>query len=335
MDEHEPTEVMVDEAVAGVAGAAAAIAAVHEDLQPVRHQLRIALGGAETRAPQFFYRAVTLVNPTAQDVWFSALAGEAASGRDGAGGMATRVPAGASVTEPILGRELYVAGAGSGMGLVTAYRWPMVQPFRIEHLASGGGGGGGGAITSVVPGTAATNLGKAEDSAAASGDVGVMALAVRQDTLAASVGADGDYAWLKLDDQGLLRVRVDGLVQLSALSDSISAAPDTSRVMAGNTALAVGRANVALSADGTLIAAQGAGNRIQIHALDISNPGGATFQIDDGAAGTRMLGPYSESRIVPFSPVPWAQGTANTLAHFNITAGAGTVGITAIYSVTV
>lgn len=48
-------------------------------------------------------------------------------------------------------------------------------------------------VTDVVPGTAATNLGKAEDAAHASGDVGVMALGVRTDTPAARSGTDGDY----------------------------------------------------------------------------------------------------------------------------------------------
>lgn len=46
---------------------------------------------------------------------------------------------------------------------------------------------------SVVPGTAATNLGKAEDAAHASGDTGVMALAVRSDTAASTAGTTGDY----------------------------------------------------------------------------------------------------------------------------------------------
>lgn len=58
--------------------------------------------------------------------------------------------------------------------------------------------------TAIVPGTGATNLGKAEDSASASGDVGVSVLAVRQDTLAASTTTDGDYSPLKTDSQGSL-----------------------------------------------------------------------------------------------------------------------------------
>jgi len=46
----------------------------------------------------------------------------------------------------------------------------------------------------------------AEDSAHTSGDVGLQILAVRQDTLAASVDADGDYASLKVDADGRLYV---------------------------------------------------------------------------------------------------------------------------------
>jgi hypothetical protein len=47
-------------------------------------------------------------------------------------------------------------------------------------------------VTSVIPGTGATNLGKAEDAAHSSGDTGVATWHVRQDT-PATTGADGDY----------------------------------------------------------------------------------------------------------------------------------------------
>lgn len=56
-------------------------------------------------------------------------------------------------------------------------------------------------ITSVVPGTGATNLGKAEDAIHNSGDVGVMALAIRSDTLAAKA-ADGDYVPIQTNSSG-------------------------------------------------------------------------------------------------------------------------------------
>lgn len=45
---------------------------------------------------------------------------------------------------------------------------------------------------------------KAEDSAHVSGDIGSFSLAVRQDALASSVSADGDYGAFKLDARGAL-----------------------------------------------------------------------------------------------------------------------------------
>lgn len=61
-------------------------------------------------------------------------------------------------------------------------------------------------ITSVVPGVAATNLGKAEDAAHTSADVGVFVLALRTDTAASSAGTTGDYAALNTDSIGRLWV---------------------------------------------------------------------------------------------------------------------------------
>ena len=63
-------------------------------------------------------------------------------------------------------------------------------------------------LASVVPGTAATNLGKAEDAAHTSGDVGVMALGVRNDNLASRAATDGDYVPIALDSVG--RIVVSG-----------------------------------------------------------------------------------------------------------------------------
>lgn len=54
-------------------------------------------------------------------------------------------------------------------------------------------------ITSVIPGVAATNLGKAEDAAHASGDTGVLLLAVRADTAAALSSTTGYYTGLIVD----------------------------------------------------------------------------------------------------------------------------------------
>jgi len=53
-------------------------------------------------------------------------------------------------------------------------------------------------IDAVIPGTGATNLGKAEDAAHTSADTGVMALAVRKATAANVSDTDGDYEPLQV-----------------------------------------------------------------------------------------------------------------------------------------
>ncbi len=74
-------------------------------------------------------------------------------------------------------------------------------------------------ILSIIPGVAATNLGKAEDAAHSSGDVGVMLLAVRKDT-AAALGADGDYVPLESDANGAAWVSL--ATQLDEANDSVT-----------------------------------------------------------------------------------------------------------------
>lgn len=65
-------------------------------------------------------------------------------------------------------------------------------------------------VTSVIPGTSATNLGKAEDNVHSSGDTGVMLLAVRRDSASSGVSTDGDYAALSVDSNGALRTVISG-----------------------------------------------------------------------------------------------------------------------------
>lgn len=60
-------------------------------------------------------------------------------------------------------------------------------------------------LNAVVPGTGATNLGKAEDDAHNSGDTGVAVWARRIDTPAAS-GASGDYVTVNQDEFGALYI---------------------------------------------------------------------------------------------------------------------------------
>lgn len=63
-------------------------------------------------------------------------------------------------------------------------------------------------ITSIIPGTGASNLGKAEDTTHSTGDVGVMTLGVQQNSESnpTALGGDGDYVPPKFDTLGRLFV---------------------------------------------------------------------------------------------------------------------------------
>jgi hypothetical protein len=68
-----------------------------------------------------------------------------------------------------------------------------------------------GTITLGDPGVAATSLGKAEDAAHTSGDVGVMALAVRNDNASSTVtNTNTDYSQLSVDLTGAIFVSSKG-----------------------------------------------------------------------------------------------------------------------------
>lgn len=88
--------------------------------------------------------------------------------------------------------------------------------------------------TSLTPGTAAGNLGKAEDAAHASGDTGVFALAVRNDGAATSFsGTNADYTPLASDAQG--RVYVAKKAPTATLSN-VNGSATSVTILASNTA---------------------------------------------------------------------------------------------------
>jgi len=83
------------------------------------------------------------------------------------------------------------------------------------------------AITGIVPNTAATNLGKAEDAAHASGDTGVFALAVRTDTPATTSSGTGDYDALHTGAEGGLQVSQIATARTGMLRARIASAAST------------------------------------------------------------------------------------------------------------
>jgi hypothetical protein len=67
-------------------------------------------------------------------------------------------------------------------------------------------------VTSIIPGTGATNLGKAIDSIGGATDTGVAVLAIRDDALTTLTPVDGDYVALRTDATGQLWVNPQGNV---------------------------------------------------------------------------------------------------------------------------
>lgn len=74
-------------------------------------------------------------------------------------------------------------------------------------------------VLSVVPGTGATNLGKAVDSAGGATDTGVALLALRDDALTTLTPADGDYVNLRVTSTGALWVSTTASGSSNILQD--------------------------------------------------------------------------------------------------------------------
>src|SRR6266508_510543 len=96
-------------------------------------------------------------------------------------------------------------------------------------------------VDAVIPGTGATNLGKAEDAAHSSGDAGVMLLAVRKDTAAALAGTDADYIPLIVGSDGALWAR---------LSQALPAGTNAIGKLAANSGVDIGDVDVTSIAAG-------------------------------------------------------------------------------------
>lgn len=98
---------------------------------------------------------------------------------------------------PIVGQ----AGVQGASGVVTALTQRVVLATDVA-LPAGTNNIGDVDVLSVIPGTAATNLGKAEDAAHTTGDVGVMMLGVRNDSGATTFGGNGDYCPIAVSSNG-------------------------------------------------------------------------------------------------------------------------------------
>lgn len=82
-------------------------------------------------------------------------------------------------------------------------------------------------VSGLIPGVAATNLGKAEDAPSVSGDTGVLVLGVRNDTMAAQTNLDLDYGAVAVTQKGAAQSAILSLSNLSV--DASAAAPAFAR----------------------------------------------------------------------------------------------------------
>lgn len=170
------------------------------------------------------------------------------------------------------------------------------------NLAAGTNNIGDVDVLSVVPGTGATNLGKAEDAAHSTGDVGVMALAVRQ-TSQSSFGADGDYVPFSVDDNGGVRVSI-----VAGAGSGGTAAADDADFTAGTTqgtpTMGVYESSPTSVTDGDL----GTVGITQTRALKVAVQGtatvtgaGGTFPVTDNAGSLTVDAPVGTPVFVRLS----------------------------------
>lgn len=158
-----------------------------------------------------------------------------------------------------------------------------------------------GGTTSVTPGTGATNLGKAEDAAHASGEVGVFSLAVRNDTNAVFTSEDGDYSPISVTKSGKI------------INMPYASMDSSSNYVATATSIAA-----------TTLAPANAANRYHMTAFQAVNSGASAsiLAITDGAGGTilgyTIVPAGGGSNIIYPTPI---RGTVNTaMAVSNLTA---------------
>lgn len=236
-------------------------------------------------------------------------------------------------------------------------------------------------VLSVVPGTGATALGKAIDTAAGATDTGVAVLAVRDDALTTLTPADGDYVTLRVDSTGALHTRVSA-GGIAGIVDDAAFTPATSEVLpvgffADETAADsvdegdIGAARMSMdrkqyviahgetstiyqngtartpaflvidaatSGNNTLLAAQGAGNKIRVHQLMLVSAGTVNVRFESGADGTALSGQMNlvanTGFVLPYSPIGWFETAANTLLNLELSAAVSVDGVCAYTVVT-
>jgi len=180
---------------------------------------------------------------------------------------------------------------------------------EIGKLAAGSAAIGTVSTTAQIPGTGATNLGKAQDTAVGATDTGVAMLAKRDDEQSAVTPVDGDYVVPTADKYGKLKVTLE---------------PDATSVPK------FGVINAASSGDNTLQAAAGAGVKIRVTSLFVVSAGTVNVRFESGAAGTALTGQMplvaNSGFVLPYNPNGWFETADNALLNMELSAAIGVDG---------
>jgi len=190
---------MADNVTADAGSGGATFAA--DDIGGVHYPRAKVVWGADGAASDASAAAplpVKLTTAASAEIGVAAVPLQVSLANHGANATAVKVD-GSAVTQPVSHAALTELAAAIDTEL---------QVDVVAALPAGTNNIGDVDVLTVITGTGATNLGKAEDAAHSSGDVGVMALAVRKDTAAASSGTTGDYEPLSTNATGQLWVEV-------------------------------------------------------------------------------------------------------------------------------
>lgn len=146
---------------------------------------------------------------------------------------------------------------------------------------------------------------KAEDSAHVSGDIGSYVLSVREDTLATSTSADGDYQSFKTDSKGALWTNVYKQAPATNSGWLVTAQAVSSTAVAVVAAALSNRKSILIQNAGTKPAYLGISAAVT-SATGIRLSGGAAIELDldAGAAIFAISDSTTDLRVAQFAYVP-------------------------------
>jgi hypothetical protein len=197
-------------------------------------------------------------------------------------------------------------------------------------------------VLTVITGTGATNLGKAEDAVHANGDTGVAVWAVRRNTATSGTSADGDYASLNVDTNGLLWTNVGAALPAGTnLIGQIVTRPDVSNASDGSTVLVPKFARLSTASTGNqAIVSAVSGKKIRVLSMNVMATASTNaIWVNDGTADLHGTTSYkipldvtgatgAGGFVLPFNQLGWFETAANN-RPININLGSAN-GITAI-----